>query len=317
MCVAYVDKFGLKHNLNLSTGAWKNVDLPWEERFCISVGIPWEKVVNAKRYMHCYDNVVKWNDSAGELTFCEAKKQFWNKINDFPTDVPEPDLDMYDEEIDWNPKVDPELVKELDLAYFNPDEAGKLESYNAIKRNDGFAPGCILGLDNNNPWEHNKNDDSNNKTYGWDCSSKSENKNISDPWERGVTQDDREVKDKWGGGESSSWHKDVTWENGARNLGNYESSWGGGANNSWHYNQYNNRAPSRERGNYRGNNSFGRGQWRGQHDAGNSQGVQKHNGSGWGLNTSCRKREDEQYTRNYKSARLQYDDYREGYQYRK
>ncbi|XP_071707413.1 uncharacterized protein [Rutidosis leptorrhynchoides] len=293
-------------------GAWKNPDLPWEERFCISVGIQWQKVVNAKKYMNCYDNVVKWNDSAAESAFREAKKRFWDKINDISTDVPEPDPNMYNEQIDWNPKIDLELVKELDLAYFNPDEAEKLESYN--KRNDGFAPGCIIGLNDN------KNNDSNNKTYGWGCSNKSENKfennNISDPWERGATQDDnKDVKDKWGPRESSLWNKDVAWENGVRDSVNNDISWN--VNNSWHWNQYNNRGSNMQRGDYRGN-SFGRGQWCGQRDVRNSQDGQRNNGRGWGSNNnSCRKREGEQRTGNYKSARLQYDDYRESYQYRR
>nr|XP_043626481.1 uncharacterized protein LOC122597950 [Erigeron canadensis] len=291
-------------------GEWKNAELPWEERFCISVGISWERVVNAKKYMHCYDNVVKWNDSAGESAFSEAKKRFWAKINDIPADVPWPDPDMYNKEIDWDPKIDPDLVKELDLAYFNPDEAEKLESYNAKKRNDGFGPGCILGLNNNNTWRNNENVGSNKKMQGWDCSNNSESKNISDPWERGIAQDDKEINDTWGGDGSSSWKKDVTWGDAGRNSGNNDISWGGGANNSWHWNQFNNQAPSRQRGDYRGS-SFGRGQWRGQHDVGNSQGGQRHNGSGWGSNISCRKREGEHYTRNYKNARIQYDDYRE------
>lgn len=238
---------------------------------------------------------MKWNDSASEATFCDAKKRFWAKINDIPTDVPQPDPDMYNEDIDWNPKIDLDLIKDLDLAYFNPDEAGKLEIYNATNKNDGFSPGCIIGLDDNK-----------NPNYGWKCSNKSENKNISDPWERGFTQDEKDVKDAWGGGgeASTSWQKDVTWGDGARN-------------NSWHWNQFNNGNPSRQRGDYSGN-SFGRGQWHGQRDAGYGQGDQRHNnGNGWGSNVSCRKREGEQYTGNYKSARVQYDGYREGYQYRR
>lgn len=248
--------------------------------------------------MESYDNVLKWNDSAGETSFFEAKERFWDKINNIHTDVPQLDPDIYNQDIDWNPNLDHELVKDLDKAYFNPDEA-KVENYNAANRNDVYAPGCILGLDDNK-----------NANYGWQCSNKSVNKNISDPWERGVTQDDnREIKDTWGGGENSSWKKDTTWGDGARNSGNNEISWGCNATNSWHWNQYNNRAPSRQTGTYM-DTSFGRGQH-------NSQGGQRYNENSWGTNNSCRKREGEQYTRNFKSARIQYDDYREGYQYRR
>ncbi|KAI3731797.1 hypothetical protein L1987_62986 [Smallanthus sonchifolius] len=302
-------------------GTWKNIDLPWEERFCISVGIPWEKVVNAEKYANCYDNVLKWNDSAGESAFYEAKKRFWAQINNIPTDVPQPDPEMYNEEIDWNPKIDLELVKELDLAYFNPDEAEKLESYNATKRNDGFTPGCILGLNDINPWERNKNDDR-------DCLNKSENKNISDPWERGITQDDREIKDRWEVDGHRSWNQNATWGNSARDAGNNEITWGISATNSWHYNQYRvqredenskNTWARKETGWQSSKNSYAntsRGAQ--QHQAPNRQreNYRDYTSFGRGTNASCRKREGGyEYTTSYKSARVQSYGYREHNQY--
>ncbi|KAM0017049.1 hypothetical protein Hdeb2414_s0028g00703591 [Helianthus debilis subsp. tardiflorus] len=303
-------------------GAWKSVDLPWEERFCLSVGIPWEKVVNAKDDLHIYDNVSKWNDSAGESAFLEAKKRFWAQINDIPTDGPQPDPDMYNEKIDWNTEIDSELVKELDLAYFNPDEAEKLESYNATKRNDGLIPGCIIGLkslNDINSWECNKND-------AKDCLNKSKNKNISDPWERGITNDDREIKDAWDGGANSAWNKNATWRNDARNAGYNEPTWGIGATNSWHYNQYRVQRVDGNSKNTWGPNETG---WQNSkyNYASTSRGTQQHQGSnrqrgnyrdftsfGRGSNDNCRKREGGYEYTSYKSARVQSDDYRRGNQ---
>lgn len=301
-------------------GAWKNVDLPWEERFCISVGIPWEKIVNAKKYMNSYDNVVNWNDSASEATFSEAKKRFWAKINDIPAHDPDPDPDMYNHDIDWNPDIDLELVKDLDRAYFNPDEVHNHETYDGNKTyNDGFAPGCILGLDEmnkvgENPWECSKND----KLNGWNCSNKSLNKNISDPWEQGITQDNKEIKNSgWGGGGGGGganglWQKDVTWGGGANNSWKRvedvsRNPWGSNGNSQRH--DTNVGTSQGQRGNYRGSYS-NRGQWHGQHSVHNHE---RHNGNGWDSKVGYRKREgSQQCTSSYKSARLQYDDYREG-----
>ena len=305
--------------LILTTGRWENVDLPWEERFCISVGIPWEKVVNAKKYMHCYDNVVKWNDSAAEETLRDAKERFWAKINDFPPDIPELDPDLYANDIDWNPKIDPELVKDLELAYFNPDDPENVENFSAAKKtDDSLVPGCILGLEGknpgnvDNPWERNKNADVNDKTHGWNCSSNSVNKNASDPWERGHNQDV-----SWGVGGGSSWHNDAMWGRGSRNLADNDVTWGGGANNSWHRDQN----PGDFQGNgegYRRAENVGRyrGMQRGYRES--SFGDRRRNESGWESGGGCRKREGSQrYTSSYKSARVQYDDYREGNRYRR
>ncbi|KAL7604083.1 hypothetical protein Lser_V15G15578 [Lactuca serriola] len=295
-------------------GAWKNEELPWEERFCLSVGIPWEKIVNAKNYMNCYDNVINWNDSAGEASFSEAKNRFWAKINEIPIDKSQPNLDpdMYNHDIDWNPEIDLELIKDLDRAYFNPDEPQKVETLDGIRsNNDGFVPGCIIGLNemnkgSENPWERSKND----KINGWDCFNNSVNKNI-DPWERGATQEDREIKDcGWGGGGvSGSWHNDMMTRGGGANKSwkrvddNSKNSWGNNRNTQRHeHNAYVGTSQGTQRGNNRGN--FGRGQY---------------NGSGWDSKVGSLKREgSQQYTSTYKSARLQYDDYRaRGNQYRR
>ncbi|OWM78923.1 TBC1 domain family member 5 homolog A [Punica granatum] len=87
----------------------------WEKQFCRSVGsVPWKKLLETKRVMYLYDNVVKWNDSAGEEAFCNAKKRFYAEINGLPCDISLPDPDKYIDKIDWNTDVDPRLLLELE-----------------------------------------------------------------------------------------------------------------------------------------------------------------------------------------------------------
>ena len=67
-----------------------------------------------KSYVYLYDNVVKWNDSAGEEAFNNAKNRFWAKIKGLPCDLSPPDPDIYIDSIDWNSTVDPELFLDLE-----------------------------------------------------------------------------------------------------------------------------------------------------------------------------------------------------------
>lgn len=64
--------------------------------------------------MYLYENVVKWNDSAGEEAFHNAKSRFWAKINGLPCNISLPDPDIYIDEIDWNCNVDPDLLLDLE-----------------------------------------------------------------------------------------------------------------------------------------------------------------------------------------------------------
>ncbi|KAF8395766.1 hypothetical protein HHK36_019717 [Tetracentron sinense] len=87
----------------------------WVKKFCFLVGsITWRKLLETKKTMFLDENVVQWNDSAGEEAFHNAKKRFWADINGLPYDVPLPDPDMYIDEVDWNSEIDPELLIGLD-----------------------------------------------------------------------------------------------------------------------------------------------------------------------------------------------------------
>ncbi|XP_061364503.1 uncharacterized protein LOC133307945 isoform X2 [Gastrolobium bilobum] len=94
---------------------WKPTVPRWEKMFCASVGsVSWENLVEAKKYIYLYDNVMNWDDSAVKEAFDNAKKRFWAKINGLPCDISLPDPDIYIDDIDWNSSVDPELILDLE-----------------------------------------------------------------------------------------------------------------------------------------------------------------------------------------------------------
>ncbi|XP_014489732.1 uncharacterized protein LOC106752545 [Vigna radiata var. radiata] len=87
----------------------------WEKKFCSSIGsVPWRKIVETKQYMHLFDNVVNWDDSAGKEAFENAKRKYWADINGFPCSISLPDPDIYIDNVDWNAIVDPELILDLE-----------------------------------------------------------------------------------------------------------------------------------------------------------------------------------------------------------
>ncbi|KAG8362715.1 hypothetical protein BUALT_BualtUnG0048500 [Buddleja alternifolia] len=91
-------------------GSWQPTMPSWEKEFCRTVGsLDWETLLQMKKFMHLYDNVIKWNDSAGEEAFSNAKKRFWAEINGLSCDIPLPDPDLYIDEINWDSEIDQEF----------------------------------------------------------------------------------------------------------------------------------------------------------------------------------------------------------------
>ncbi|CAJ1913278.1 unnamed protein product [Sphenostylis stenocarpa] len=87
----------------------------WERKFCSSIGsVPWGKIVKTKHYMHLFDNVANWDDSAGKEAFENAKMRYWADINGIHCNISLPDPDIYIDDVDWNAIVDPELMLELE-----------------------------------------------------------------------------------------------------------------------------------------------------------------------------------------------------------
>lgn len=107
----------------------------WEKKFCESIClIPWHKLLEAKKFMHLYDNVVRWNDTAAEEAFKNAKSRFWAEMNGLPCNVKSPDPDTYIDKVDWNTSVDPELLLDLERG---PDVESKTSEAESEIVNNG------------------------------------------------------------------------------------------------------------------------------------------------------------------------------------
>lgn len=227
----------------------------WEKRFCSLIGsVPWRKIVDAKKFMYCHSNILNWDDTAGEEAFHNAKKQFWAEMNGLYCDIRPPDPDIYIDEIDWNPVVDPELIKELDLAYIAPAEEENCKAGRKNKKtrnsasvpssnvNDGVNPWECIIVSGTGTWESNPTGSSqwNNQING---PKNLENKD--NPWEYHVAQGNgnKEVN-AWGDCNKKSWGMEGNWTQNQvsqpRDWANVHNRWSSGyeasvsvKNNGW------------------------------------------------------------------------------------
>ncbi|KAA8518094.1 hypothetical protein F0562_015568 [Nyssa sinensis] len=213
-------------------GSWQPTVPSWEKKFCTLVGsVPWRKLLETKKIMHLYDNVVKWNDSAGEEAFQNAKNRYWAEINGLPCDISVPDPNIYIDEIDWNSSIDPELLLDLERDFVVPDGVEKDEKVVILDQpllwNQFSCTGwgeaeedvkqvCNSSLGNNeNPWEHNvSHGEGAVRESGWGDAAVREN--------------------GWGDVCGNPWSENQG--NGVMKGG----GWGDGWNNSWGWNQWEN-----------------------------------------------------------------------------
>ncbi|KAK4285436.1 hypothetical protein QN277_002132 [Acacia crassicarpa] len=182
----------------------------WEKKFCTLIGlVPWQKIVDTKNLMSCHTNVLNWNDSAAEEAFQNAKRLYWAKINSLPCDISFPDSDTYIDKIDWNPYLDPELMKDINRAYFCPPDE---EESNDVGYKRRKVSANIENSQECDSTEHDKA--SENEVLGWNqCEpSKHKNspsnseKNANNPWEHSVTHENRGSTDNgWEGGCAKIW----------------------------------------------------------------------------------------------------------------
>lgn len=95
---------------------WQQSVPSWEKKFCASVGsVPWRKLLETKKFIHLYDNIIKWNDSAGKEAFENAKYNFYANIYNLPCDNLLPDPDIYIDKINWDSnEVDQNLILDLE-----------------------------------------------------------------------------------------------------------------------------------------------------------------------------------------------------------
>lgn len=224
---------------------WQDNVPMWEKKFCYVVGrMPWKKVLSTKNFMSGHNIVLNWDDLAGKEAFHTAKKRFWDEINGIPCETQLPNPDMYIDEIDWNPYIDPNLAKELDRAFFNPDDKYYLPSASRSKDNCGWPD------DATDPWEYGRvrSCTEKNKAPGWgqwdnsvNATSKS---NKDDPWESCIVNENGAVTDKaigWNQWDNSGNHtsKPSTdfnpWENHCiqGNEDIKDNTWRGERNTSW------------------------------------------------------------------------------------
>ncbi|XP_043690701.1 uncharacterized protein LOC122641510 [Telopea speciosissima] len=233
------------------SGFWQPSVPAWEKKFCTLVGsIPWGKLLEAKKLMSYFENVLQWNDSAGEEAFHNAKNRFWAQINGLPCDISLPDPDIYIDKIDWNSDIDPELLLDLERELVPPDEEdkevksrligdslfflnqpvpctgwGDAEEDQVKPVEDSLRPGfqdCGKNANSaNNPWEGEcawgNNTLESNNTWGdygansWE-SNQWENNNNNYNWEN----PERRGNENWGG----TWKRD----NASQYMSRYKTS---------------------------------------------------------------------------------------------
>ncbi|KVH94761.1 uncharacterized protein LOC112518392 [Cynara cardunculus var. scolymus] len=166
---------------------WQQNLPSWEKRFVTSVGsLSWKKFLEAKEFTHLYDNILKWDDSAGEEAFRNAKDRFYAKIHGLPCDIQLPKPDSFIDEVDWNSEIDQDLILELESDSVAPDSDCKHE------------PVVIFGDAIPDPYQH-------YSPYGWgdadDKMKKTENGEND-----GINWDDYVNKwDDWDVGPGNHW----------------------------------------------------------------------------------------------------------------
>ncbi|KAI3862397.1 hypothetical protein MKW92_025646 [Papaver armeniacum] len=112
---------------------WRpKVPASWEKRYCEEEGlIPWEQILKAHRSIKSmdWDGKIKrsldWDASSAHEAFVKAKARFWCKLNGLPFESLTTDeyANMNnDNDIDWNPEIDPEISLALDNRHISDDE---------------------------------------------------------------------------------------------------------------------------------------------------------------------------------------------------
>nr|GLL43335.1 hypothetical protein DM860_006252 [Ipomoea trifida] len=104
---------------------WRPAIPSWEKEFCLkaTTGLfpTWKKFVEAKKYVHLYDNIMQWDDKEAQESFNRSKTLFYAKkfniLNNLEANLTLPDPDLYIDKIVWDDddsKIDDsELMKEL------------------------------------------------------------------------------------------------------------------------------------------------------------------------------------------------------------
>ncbi|CAN1128284.1 hypothetical protein LINPERHAP2_LOCUS4540 [Linum perenne] len=320
----------------------------WEKEFCYDVGaVPWHRVVDSKYFSYCQSQILKWDDSSGEEAFHNAKNRYWALINGLPCDIPQPNPDACIDEIDWNPYIDPELIRELEQEYCAPDEDESNYGGRKKKSRNMYSDppeSCSVNpTDGVNPWgtqnlvQSSLTVDMEGQEWGdqWNDGNLKETnclKNKDDnPWEKACHEGD-EVENgntAWpvGGGDSWGWNpssvegRNNTWE---RNRCKADDGWDDTTNTGWGDNQQQPRKWNQGNGGqkdvgWRNNSSskaWTRKRWDDEGEGTKESEYRKANG-GWGTwNRDCRTTRHDggghQLKTGYRTSGFEGDDYRAG-----
>uniref|UniRef100_A0A1J3HYI1 Uncharacterized protein n=3 Tax=Noccaea caerulescens TaxID=107243 RepID=A0A1J3HYI1_NOCCA len=191
-----------------SSGYGENDGIPvWEKKFCEVIGsVPWQKVVEASSFKSWYQgNVITWDDSACEETFHNEKNRFWSEFYGVHCDISLPDPDCFISEVDWDTSVEPELIRDLERAYFAPPN----EVNSGLKRGrrDKSWSGCnLVPIEEARmlkiPWE---GSDNVQKSNGWNITETSTDHPIEKARSWKTKDDDSWEKSGWG---NDGWERD-------------------------------------------------------------------------------------------------------------
>ena len=165
--------------------------------------MPWGKIVDSKNFIYCHSNVVKWDDSACEEAFHNAKRRYWAEINGHQSDIHLPDPDKHIEQIDWSPDMDSKMIEELDWAYYTPNMKQRddwLECKNKRTRNSNsvWTEGHIEGPGHEgNPWGHDNQltDKTGQGCRRWNFSDSGNVNNDGNPWDSSINQGNKGMVD--------------------------------------------------------------------------------------------------------------------------
>ncbi|KAL8061938.1 hypothetical protein ABFX02_02G115300 [Erythranthe guttata] len=317
-------------NHQFPSGVEDNRVPSWEIDYCKSERVPWNKVLAAKKYIYCYPSVLNWDACAGKEALDNAKQRYWAKINGLPCDNSLPDQDMYIDEIDWNPYMDPKLMADLELQVPNTEEAPhmveKLETIN--EEVEPAKAQCSKNQSSSdNPWEMNHVQSTVGLTdapQGWSRWEDSVCLKNDNPWEQSCSQVVDSSKD-------NVWRSNNDWPSASSNNNIKQTEWGCRENNSWNRsngnaeklnNSYENNYSigSKDRGwrenkneswGWRGNSNDS---WGGERNYRDSRSFRQ--GGSSSFRGDCRKRENSlQHNSKYKSSRYQGDTYGDSKQF--
>ncbi|XP_010423645.1 PREDICTED: uncharacterized protein LOC104708725 [Camelina sativa] len=282
----------LGNNCKLSVPAW-------EKDFCAVIGsVPWWKVVEAKRFMHLYDRVVQWDDSAGEEAFNIAKSRFYAEINGFTCDLSLPDPDVYIDDVDWDAEVDAELILDLergpDLIPDDKEEHvvildGLVLSGQCGGLGWGTGWGDAEGINEDNvgtgkpenSWDDQKCDGWNDDSWGI--------KENTESWDQNNNNNNSFKIESWGQKNNSNSFKTEYWDQKNNNNSFKTESWDQKNINSFNQNSRDQGRESRgwrKRGEVRhGGDRVEDCRWRNGRGRSRGGGFQQHS-SGWGWTES-------------------------------